>query len=211
MSQEIDLINDTHQDSIDDRSEPAVEFDPEVEQMHEKELRNLRVLELLHDLTADPKETILTVQDIDQTTINYISHDNTESNWVASDGPLRVPAFNLDLLKSGTTERGRNRLMRWRRREMSEHDLALVPGLGEQRVCRLGEMLKPVRPSYSAQPLFGSKRSRDEPAPLHSVDSPTAAPPPKKVRMNDIEIQTAETSETLEKKGQSLGRIVRQV
>ena len=94
---------------------------------------------------------------------------------------------------------------------MSEHDLALVPGLGEQRVCRLGEMLKPVRPSYSAQPLFGSKRSRDEPAPLHSVDSPTAAPPPKKVRMNDIEIQTAETSETLEKKGQSLGRIVRQV
>ena len=58
----------------------------------------------------------------------------------------------------------------------------------------------PIRPSSSAQPLFGSKRSRDGPAPSHSVDSPTAAPPSKKVRMNEIEIQTAETSETLEKR-----------
>ena len=30
--------------------------------------------------------------------------------------------------------------------------------------------------------------------------SPTAAPPSKNVRMNEIEIQTAETSETLEKR-----------
>ena len=32
---------------------------------------------------------------------------------------------------SGTAERGRNRLMRWRRGEMSGHDLAREPGLGE--------------------------------------------------------------------------------
>ena len=90
VSQEIDLINGIDQDWIDDPSVQEVEFEPEVEQMHEKELSNLRVLDWLR-----------TIQDIDQTSINYISYDNTESNWVAPDGPLQVPASNLDLLKSG--------------------------------------------------------------------------------------------------------------
>ena len=101
MSQEIYLINDTDQDWIDDRSELEVEFEPEVEQMHDKELINLRVLEWPHDLPADPEETILTFQDVDQASIKYISHDNTEFNWVAPDGPLSVPESNLDLLDSG--------------------------------------------------------------------------------------------------------------
>ena len=99
--------------------------------------------------------------------------------------------------KSGTAERGRNRLMRWRRGEMSGHDLAHEPGLREQRDHRLGEMPLPVQP---VQPLIGAKRLRDGPGPSHSVDSPTAAPPLKRVRMNEIEIQTSETIETLEKK-----------
>ena len=99
--------------------------------------------------------------------------------------------------ESGTAERGRNRLMRWRRGEMSGHDLAREPGLGEQRDHRLGEMPLPVQP---AQPLIGAKRQRDGPGPSHSVDSPTAAPPSKKVRVSEIEIQTSETIETLEKK-----------
>ena len=99
--------------------------------------------------------------------------------------------------KSGTAERGQNRLMRWRRGEMSGHDLAREPGLGEQRDHRLGEMPLPVQP---AQPLIGAKRQRDGPGPSPSVDSPTAAPPSKKVRVSEIEIQTSETIETLEKK-----------
>ena len=99
--------------------------------------------------------------------------------------------------ESGTAERGRNRLMRWRREEMSGHDLAREPGLGEQRDHRLGEMPLPAQP---AQPLIGAKRQRDGPGPSHSVDSPTAAPPLKKVRVSEIEIQTSETIETLEKK-----------
>ena len=69
--------------------------------MHEQELTNLRVLEWLHDLPAYPKETILTIQGVDQNSINYISHDNTESNSVAPDGPLRIPESNLDLLDFG--------------------------------------------------------------------------------------------------------------
>ena len=99
--------------------------------------------------------------------------------------------------ESGNAERGRNRLMRWRRGEMSGHDLAREPGLGEQKDHRLGEMPLPIQP---AQPLIGAKRQRDGPGPSHSVDSPTAAPPPKRVRVSEIEIQTSETIETLEKK-----------
>ena len=98
--------------------------------------------------------------------------------------------------ESGTAERGRNRLMRWRRGEMSGHDLAREPGLGEQRDHRLGEMPLPIQP---AQLLIGAKRQRDGPGPSHSVDSPTAAPPPKRVRVSETEIQTSETIETLEK------------
>ena len=79
---------------------------------------------------------------------------------------------------------------------MSDHDLAREPGLGEQRDHRLGEMPLPVQP---VQPLIGAKRLRDGPGPSHSVGSPTAAPPLKRVRMNEIKIQT-KTIETLEKK-----------
>ena len=101
VRQEIDLVNDTEQDWIDDCSEPEVKFEAETELMHEQELTNLRILEWLHDLPADPKETILTIQGVDHHSIKYISHDKTESNWVAPDGPLRVPECNLDLLNFG--------------------------------------------------------------------------------------------------------------
>ena len=95
---EIELVNDMDQDLIDDRSEPIVEFEPEVEQTHEQKLMNLRLHEWLHDLPADQKGTILTIRDVDKNDIKYVSHDNAESNWVAPDGPLRVPESNLDLL-----------------------------------------------------------------------------------------------------------------
>ena len=101
VPKDIDLVNDMDQDWINDRSEPEVEFVPEAEQTHEQELTNLRVLEWLHDLRADPKETILTIQDVDKDGIKYVSHDNTESNWVAPDCPLRVPQSNIDLLDFG--------------------------------------------------------------------------------------------------------------
>ena len=41
---------------------------------------------------------------------------------------------------------------------------------------------------------------RDVPGPSHSVDSPTAAPPLKRVKVSEIDIQNSEMIETLEKK-----------
>ena len=91
VPKETNFVKDLDQDWIDDRSEPEVEFEPEAEQSHEQELTNLRVFEWLHDLPADPKDTILTIRDVDKDGSKYVSHDNTKSNWVAPDGPLRVP------------------------------------------------------------------------------------------------------------------------
>ena len=91
-----------------------MEFEHEEERKHEQELKNLQVLEWLHDLPADPKKTILKIEDVDQSSIKYISHDNTESNWIAPYCPLpfpnptSVPSFG----ESDTTERSRNRLTR---------------------------------------------------------------------------------------------------
>ena len=65
MPQEIDLVDDTEQDWVDDQSESEVEFEPDKEQMHKQELTNLRVLERLHDL----KETIETIQDVDLSSV----------------------------------------------------------------------------------------------------------------------------------------------
>ena len=48
--------------------------------------------------------------------------------------------------ESGTADRITNRLMRWRRGEMSGHDMAREQGLGEQWDYRLGEMPMPVSP-----------------------------------------------------------------
>ena len=85
---------------------------------------------------------------------------------------------------------------------MSGHDLTREPGLGEQRDHRLGEMPLPIQ---QVQPLIGAKILRDGPGLSHSADSPTAAPPLKRVRMNEIEIQTSETIETLEKNEKDRG------
>ena len=41
VPKEIDLVNDTEQDWIDDHSESEVEFEHGMEQMHEQELTNL--------------------------------------------------------------------------------------------------------------------------------------------------------------------------
>ena len=51
-----------------------------------------------------------------------------------------------------------------------------------------------------AQPPIGGKRSRDGLGPSHSADSPTAAPPSNKFKMNEMEIQTSETIVALDKK-----------
>ena len=52
----------------------------------------------------------------------------------------------------------------------------------------------------SAKLNMKSLTCREDARRMHSVDSPTAAPPLKRVKVSEIEIQTSGTIETLEKK-----------
>ena len=45
VSQDIDIVDDHDDESLDDRSKPEVEFDDEQQQSYEQDLTNLRVLE----------------------------------------------------------------------------------------------------------------------------------------------------------------------
>ena len=72
VSQDIDIVDDHDQEWIEDRSKPEVEFDDEQQESYEKELKNLRVLEWLNEITSDPKETSVAIQDVDRESMKYM-------------------------------------------------------------------------------------------------------------------------------------------
>ena len=69
VSQDFDIVDDHDDEWIDDRSKPEVEFDDEQHQSYEQDLTNLRVLEWLNEMTSDPKQTSVTIQDVDRESI----------------------------------------------------------------------------------------------------------------------------------------------
>ena len=83
---------------VDDRSKPEVEFDDEQQQSYEQDLTNLRVLEWLNEMTSDPKETSVTIQDVDRESIKYLKTEREDPSWAAQEGRLLIPASNLDLI-----------------------------------------------------------------------------------------------------------------
>ena len=70
--QDIDIVDDQDKDWIEDRSKPEVEFDDEQQQSNGQEMTNLRVLEWLNEMTSGPKETSVTIQDVDRESMKYI-------------------------------------------------------------------------------------------------------------------------------------------
>ena len=98
VSQDIDIVEDHDDEWVDDRSKPEVEFDDEQQQSYEQELTNLRVLEWLNDLNSDPKETSVTIQDVDRESMKYMKTE------------LLIPASNLDLI-SGMRSTGKTRFL----------------------------------------------------------------------------------------------------
>ena len=98
VSQDIDIVDDHDDEWIDDRSKPEVEFDDEQQQSYEQDLTNLRVLEWLNKLTSDPKETSVTIQDVDRESMKYMEKEQEDPSWAAQEGRLLIPASNLDLI-----------------------------------------------------------------------------------------------------------------
>ena len=105
VSQDIDIVDDHDDEWIDDRSKPEAEFDDEQQQSNEQDLTNLRVLEWLNEMTSDPKETSVTIQDVDRERMKYMKTEQKDPSWAAQEGQLLIPASNLDLIP-GTRSTG---------------------------------------------------------------------------------------------------------
>ena len=98
VSQDIDIVDDQDDEWVDDRSKPEVEFDDEQQLSYEQGLTNLRVLEWLNEMTSDPKETSVTIQEVDRESIKYIKTEREDPSWAAQEGRLLIPASNLNLI-----------------------------------------------------------------------------------------------------------------
>ena len=92
VSQDIDIVDDHDEEWVDDRSKPEVKFDDGQQQSY------LRVLEWLNEMTSDPKETSVTIQDVDRGSMKYVKTERDDPSWAAQEGRLLIPASNLDLI-----------------------------------------------------------------------------------------------------------------
>ena len=70
----------------------------EITVSQEQDLTNLRVLEWLNEMTSDPEETSVTIQDVDRESMKYIKTERDDFFWAAQEGRLLIPASNLDLI-----------------------------------------------------------------------------------------------------------------
>ena len=98
VSQDIDIVDDHDQEWLEDRSKPEADFDEEQSESYRDDLINLRVLEWLNEMTSDPKETSVTIQDVDRESAKYIKTERDDPSWAAQEGRLLIPASNLDLI-----------------------------------------------------------------------------------------------------------------
>ena len=98
VTKDIDIIDDHDEEWVDDRSKPEVEFDDEQHQSYEQDLTKLRVLEWLNEMTSDPKETSVLIQDVDRESKKYKKNERDDPSWAAQEGQLLIPASNLDLI-----------------------------------------------------------------------------------------------------------------
>ena len=56
-------------------------------------------------MTSDPKETSVTIYDVDHGSMKYMITEREDPSWAAQEGLLLIPASNLDLI-SGMRSKG---------------------------------------------------------------------------------------------------------
>ena len=49
-------------------------------------------------MTSDPKETSVTIQDVDRGSMKYVKTERDDPSWAAQEGRLFITASNLDLI-----------------------------------------------------------------------------------------------------------------
>ena len=55
-------------------------------------------MECLNEMTSDPKETSVTIQDVDRGSMKYVKTEKVDPSWAAQEGTLLNPASNLDMI-----------------------------------------------------------------------------------------------------------------
>ena len=90
--------DDHDEEWIEDRSKPEVEIDDEQQRSYEQELTNLCVLEWLNEMISGPKETSVTIQDVDRESMRYIKTERDDRFWAAQKGQLLILASTLDFI-----------------------------------------------------------------------------------------------------------------
>ena len=98
VSQDIDIVDDHDEEWIEDRSKSEVEFHDEQQQSYEQDLTNLRVYDWLNEMTSVPKETSVTIQDVDRESLKYRKNEREDPSWTAQEGRLLIPSSNRDLI-----------------------------------------------------------------------------------------------------------------
>ena len=49
-------------------------------------------------MTSDPKETSVTIEDVDRESMKYRKTEQEDPSWAAQEGRLLIPASNFDLI-----------------------------------------------------------------------------------------------------------------
>ena len=49
-------------------------------------------------MSSDPKETSVTIQDVDRESMKHMKTERYDPSWAAQEGQLLIPASNLDLI-----------------------------------------------------------------------------------------------------------------
>ena len=87
-------INDGEHSWQENHTSPEKEFDAEQREIERTENANLRILEWIHGLQADDKET-QSIQKVDISAGKHLKGGNSLFDWTATDRPLDIPPDNL--------------------------------------------------------------------------------------------------------------------
>ena len=92
--EEWQIINDSEHSWQEDQTSPEKEVDPEQSEIERRENQNLRILERMHGLQADDKET-QSIRQVDISAGKHLKGGNSSFGWTATDRPLDIPPDNL--------------------------------------------------------------------------------------------------------------------
>ncbi|XP_063727255.1 uncharacterized protein LOC134854826 [Symsagittifera roscoffensis] len=107
VSQDTDIVDDQNEEWIDDRSKAEVEFDNEQQRSYEHDLTKLRALKWLNELTSDPKEASVTIQDRDYKNIEFLWKRRPGIGGIVALPPAasQIPGKYLCFLVTRATEK----------------------------------------------------------------------------------------------------------